>query len=251
MKSPLKQHLAIICIALLSSSVSAQKIEIGAGASFNYNFLSKGHSEYDPRFFKTSPTLGMGLSIPVNYHYSKKVDLRTGLGFKYRTYSIYQDNFDIPNFNARLTNSVNFVSWEIPLLISYQANFIKNTKIQYLGGVVMALNSPQMISSSSEAFGGDTGFVSVSQFSTDNLKNSLACDLYAGISFVRYRNAVKHSQITLAFQYGYMPLGINKITNQASNSQTNKTFNALLKPSMSSVIVEFVRYPRWLNRHLK
>ena len=241
-----KRTLTTMSLFLLFSfngSLIAQKLQVGLSLGANLTFFHKAKSQYEAKFFDQDPTLRGGLGIPVYIKLNKNVNLNTGLGWHLRRYHFKQTHFDFPDFEGHHFVKVTFNSYELPLVLTYMKESKKKLRFEFAAGTLLTINSPIRLLTEYHYY--IYGPLNFSRKEPDvNWASSFSPDIYAGINLVKYKNNQRRHQLSLSYQYSFVPTGKYEMYTTLSSNIETEDYKATINPLISSLKLTYTYFPK-------
>lgn len=237
----------LIILAGTFIKTNAQQVQVGFSAGINSTSARLTLSTFDKSKFISKPSPGLTIGIPVYIKLENNLALKTGVGFQLRRYQIIQNQFDIPNLVGSLSFGSGFGVGEVPILVSFKPISIRKTKLEFLAGGVFSINSLLSTSISSSIDESEEPVLLSISSGNDFVNNSYSADFYLGISLGKYKNNNCIQQLTLAYQYGIIPLARSSFTTTIATDKNAESHFVVVKPMLSSIILSYAFYPKkWI-----
>jgi hypothetical protein len=237
----------VLIFLMLFEFAFGQRIQAGFGLSANNTFYHHGSSVYFySQNFGTGISPGFGISSHINFGLTESWSIRSGLAYHFKRYRVMIRDYTIKEVDGYFYFDAGFHSLEVPLLISYKTPKEKKYKFEYRAGIVSSFYIPATITTGySMEFTGPAAFVVGTTPMPD--EQTYSPDIYIGVSLLRMNDKMRRQEFTISYQYGLLPTMRYDLNAAISVPGQNTIYSAILRPTLSSFMLSYAFYPRWLN----
>jgi hypothetical protein len=230
----------------LADHVTSQNIQAGFGVAINNTFFHKGNSEYIDENTGGAIAPGFGVFGKLFFRLNESWAIRTGAGVHLKKYRCVTENLDFPGVDGQFNFEANFTSIEIPLVISYKTSKQKTYKFEYSAGVVSSFHIPYSMEIGYEMDG--TVPPVIGMYSTYQAwESTYSPDLYISVSLLKMDNMERRQEFSISYQYGLAPTSEFHYMAFLANDVVTRVFPTKLAPTLSSFMLKYTYYPRWLS----
>jgi len=229
-----------------ATPLTAQTVQAGFGVAINNTFFHKGDSRYINENTGGAISPGFGAFGKLFFRLSESWAIRTGAGVHLKKYRCVTENLEFPGVDGHFNFDVKFTCVEIPLVISYKTAKQKPYKFEYSAGVVSSLYIPSSMASGYEMTGNVPPSIGI--YSTYQAwKTTYSPDLYVSVSLLKMDDMERRQEFSISYQYGLMPTSEFRYVAFMANDVVTKVFPTKLAPTLSSFMLTYTYYPRWLS----
>jgi hypothetical protein len=238
-------YISVLLTCLISSGRS-QNFQAGLGLAANNTFFHKGSSEYVDANTGGAIVPAAGVFASANFRLSDSWTARSGLGFHVKKYRVVTENIDFPEVAGEFHFDAGFNCLEVPLVIAYRTSKPKVYKFEYSAGVVCSYYIPVQMGTGYAFEGAVPAALGI--YSTRQAwQNTYSPDLFLSVGLLKMDNKERRHEFAISYQYGLAATSEFRYTAFLSNDAATRVYQNVMKPTLSSFMLKYTFYPRWLS----
>ncbi len=224
----------------------AQNLQIGFGVAVNNTFFHKGNSVYKDEYHGTGLFPGGGAFTAVSLQMSDAWSLRSGIGFHIKQYRVLIGNMGVEGVEGHFSMDVRFNCLELPVVLAYQTAEKKVFKYEYRLGLVSSYYMPVQQGSGFSLEGSVPAEMGISS-PEPTWEKTYSPDIFLSVALLKNHQNTRRHEFAISYQYGLLPTAPFEYNAYVRTSKANINIDAVLRPTLSSFMLSYTFYPRWLN----